>query len=185
LPTLIAGFIRNFKIEDMRIALQTFIPSPSQTPGRMNIFNFKNFQVMVDYAHNAAGFQAISEMLSKINAKHVGIIAGVGDRRDEDTINLGNVAAKMFDEVIIRQDKNLRGKTEQEIIDLMMKGISDIDSNKKVTVIKKETEAIEFAIKNAERGSFITICSDVIPDALDQIMKMKEQEDLGQTEFGI
>ena len=185
LPTLIAGFIRNFKIEDMRIALQTFIPSPSQTPGRMNIFNFKNFQVMVDYAHNSAGFTAISDMLSKINAKHVGIIAGVGDRRDEDTIGLGSVAAKMFDEVIIRQDKNLRGKTEQEIIDLMMRGISEVDANKKVTVIKKETEAIEFAIKNAAKGSFITICSDVVPDALDQIMKMKEQEDEGLVEFGL
>lgn len=185
LPTLIAGFIRNFKIEDMRIALQTFIPSPAQTPGRMNIFSFKNFQVMVDYAHNAAGFTAIADMLSKINAKHVGIIAGVGDRRDEDTISLGSVAAKMFDEVIIRQDKNLRGKTEQEIIDLMMRGITEVDANKKVTVIKKETEAIEFAIKNAERGSFITICSDVVPDALDQIMKMKEQEDEGLVEFGL
>ncbi len=185
LPTLIAGFIRNFKIEDMRIALQTFIPSPAQTPGRMNIFNFKNFQVMVDYAHNAAGFTAIADMLSKINAKHVGIIAGVGDRRDEDTISLGSVAANMFDEVIIRQDKNLRGKTEQEIIDLMMRGITEVDANKKVTVIKKETEAIEFAIKNAERGSFITICSDVVPDALDQIMKMKEQEDEGLVEFGL
>lgn len=185
LPTLIAGFIRNFKIEDMRIALQTFIPSPAQTPGRMNIFNFKNFQVMVDYAHNAAGFVAISDMLSKIHAKHVGIIAGVGDRRDEDTIGLGSVAARMFDEVIIRQDKNLRGKTEQEIIDLMMRGITEVDANKKVTVIKKETEAIEFAIKNAARGSFITICSDVVPDALDQIMKMKEQEDEGLVEFGL
>ena len=185
LPTLIAGFIRNFKIEDMRIALQTFIPSPAQTPGRMNIFNFKNFQVMVDYAHNAAGFTAIADMLSKINAKHVGIIAGVGDRRDEDTISLGSVAAKMFDEVIIRQDKNLRGKTEQDIIDLMMRGITEVDANKKVTVIKKETEAIEFAIKNAARGSFITICSDVVPDALDQIMKMKEQEDEGLVEFGL
>jgi cyanophycin synthetase len=185
LPTLIAGFIRNFKIEDMRIALQTFIPSPAQTPGRMNIFNFKNFQVMVDYAHNAAGFTAIADMLSKINAKHVGIIAGVGDRRDEDTIGLGSVAAKMFDEVIIRQDKNLRGKTEQDIIDLMMRGISEVDANKKVTVIKKETEAIEFAIKNAAKGSFITICSDVVPDALDQIMKMKEQEDEGLVEFGL
>ena len=185
LPTLIAGFIRNFKIEDMRIALQTFIPSPAQTPGRMNIFNFKNFQVMVDYAHNAAGFTAIADMLSKINAKHVGIIAGVGDRRDEDTIGLGSVAAKMFDEVIIRQDKNLRGKTEQDIIDLMMRGITEVDANKKVTVIKKETEAIEFAIKNAARGSFITICSDVVPDALDQIMKMKEQEDEGLVEFGL
>ena len=185
LPTLIAGFIRNFKIEDMRIALQTFIPSPAQTPGRMNIFNFKNFQVMVDYAHNAAGFTAIADMLSKINAKHVGIIAGVGDRRDEDTIGLGSVAAKMFDEVIIRQDKNLRGKTEQDIIDLMMRGITEVDANKKVTVIKKETEAIEFAIKNAAKGSFITICSDVVPDALDQIMKMKEQEDEGLVEFGL
>jgi cyanophycin synthetase len=185
LPTLIAGFIRNFKIEDMRIALQTFIPSPAQTPGRMNIFNFKNFQVMVDYAHNAAGFQAIADMLSKINAKHVGIIAGVGDRRDEDTISLGSLAAKMFEEVIIRQDKNLRGRTEQEIIDLMMQGIAEVEANKKVTVIKKETEAIEYAIKNAAKGSFITICSDVVPDALDQIMKMKEQEDEGLVEFGV
>src|SRR5690606_5524554 len=40
LPTLLAGFVRDFKIEDMRIALQTFIPGPAQTPGRMNIFNF-------------------------------------------------------------------------------------------------------------------------------------------------
>jgi cyanophycin synthetase len=184
LPTLLAGFIRNFKIEDMRIALQTFIPGPIQTPGRMNIFRFKNFEVMVDYAHNAAGFEAIADMLQKIEAKHVGIIAGVGDRRDEDTIALGKLAARMFDEIIIRQDKNLRGRTEQEIIDLMTKGISEIDPNKKVTVIKKETEAIDYAIKNAARNSFITICSDVVPAALDQIMKLKEMDDAGEMEFG-
>lgn len=177
LPTLLAGFIRQFKIEDMRTALQTFIPGPAQTPGRMNIFRFKRFDVMVDYAHNAAGFEAIADMLSKINAKHVGIIAGVGDRRDEDTIALGKIAAKMFDEIIIRQDKNMRGKTEQEIIDLITKGIYEVDANKKLTVIKKETEAIEFAIKNAEPGNFITICSDVVPDALDQILKLKEEDD--------
>jgi cyanophycin synthetase len=184
LPTLLAGFLRNFKIEDMRIALQTFIPGPAQTPGRMNIFRFKNFEVMVDYAHNAAGFQAIAEMLQKIDAKHVGIIAGVGDRRDEDTIALGRLAAQMFDEIIIRQDKNLRGKTEQEIIDLMTTGIAEIDPNKKVTIIKKETEAIDFAIKNASKNSFITICSDVVPAALDQILKLKEMDDAGEMEFG-
>jgi cyanophycin synthetase len=184
LPTLLAGFVRNFKIEDMRIALQTFIPGPAQTPGRMNIFRFKNFEVMVDYAHNAAGFTAIADMLSKIESHHVGIIAGVGDRRDEDTIALGKMAASMFNEVIIRQDKNLRGRTEQEIIDLMMKGISEVDPNKKVTVIKKETEAIDYAIKNASKNSFITICSDVVPDALDQIMKLKEMDDAGEMEFG-
>lgn len=185
LPTLLAGFIRNFKIEDMRIALQTFIPGPAQTPGRMNIFRFRNFEVMVDYAHNAAGFQAIAEMLAKIDAKHVGIIAGVGDRRDEDTIALGTLAAKMFDEIIIRQDKNLRGRSEQEIIDLMMKGIKDVNPDKNVVILKKETEAIDYAIKNASKNSFITICSDVVPDALDQILKLKEMDDAGEMEFGL
>ena len=186
LPTLLAGFIRNLKIEDMRIALQTFIPGPTQTPGRMNIFRFRNFDVMVDYAHNTAGFEAIGDLLSKIDAKSkIGVIAGVGDRRDEDTINLGKMAAKMFDEIVIRQDKNLRGRTEEEIIDLMMRGIKEVNPNIKVTTIKKETEAIEYAIKHAPKGCFITICSDVVPDALDQIMKLKEAEDEGKMELGV
>jgi cyanophycin synthetase len=185
LPTLLAGFIRNFKVEDMRVALATFIPGPAQTPGRMNIFRFKHFEVMVDYAHNTAGFEAIGDMLSKVEAKHVGIIAGVGDRRDEDTIALGAQAAKMFDEIIIRQDKNLRGRTEDEIIALITTGIKQIDPNKKITLFKKERDAIDFAIKNARKGTFLTICSDVVPDALDQIMKLKEQEDMGEIELGL
>jgi cyanophycin synthetase len=178
LPAVLSGFIRGFKIEDMRLAMETFIPSPTQTPGRMNLFQFKNFEVMIDYAHNPAGFEAIGKFLEKTEAKHkVGIIAGVGDRRDEDIMLLGKLSAKMFDEIIIRQDKNLRGRTDQEIIDLMIKGIKEVDENKKVTTMPKESEAIDFAIKNAKKGSFITICSDVIPDALDQIMKYKENED--------
>jgi cyanophycin synthetase len=142
------------------------------------MFHFKNFTVMVDYAHNTHGFLAISDFLSKIDASpKIGIIAGVGDRRDEDIINLGRVAGGMFDEIIIRQDKNLRGRSEEEIIDFMKKGITEVGGNKKVTVIPKEKEAIDFAIQNAVHGSFITICSDVVPDALEQIMKHKEQEE--------
>jgi cyanophycin synthetase len=185
LPTLLAGFIRNYKVEDMRVALATFIPGPAQTPGRMNIFHFKHFEVMIDYAHNTAGFEAIGELLSKIDAHHVGVIAGVGDRRDEDTIALGAQAAKMFNEIVIRQDKNLRGKTEDEIIDLITQGIKSVDPDKKINTFKKERDAIDYAIKNARKGTFLTICSDVVPDALDQIMKLKEQEDLGQIELGL
>ena len=133
---------------------------------------------MVDYAHNTAGIQAIGKFLAKTDAsKKVGIIAGVGDRRDEDTISLGEEAAKIFDEIIIRQDRNLRGKTDSEIIDLMIKGIKNTDPNKKVTIIPLEKEAINYAITNAERDSFIVICSDVVPDALGQIMDLKQQEE--------
>ncbi len=178
LPAVLTGFIRNFKIEDIRLALETFIPSPVQTPGRMNMFEFRKFNVMVDYAHNPAGFQAVAKFLEKIEAKpKIGIIAGVGDRRDEDIIALGTLAAKMFDEIIVRQDRNLRGRSEQEIIELMLTGVHKIDSNKKYTVIPSEPEAIDFAFKNAKKGSFIVICSDVVPDALDQVMKYKEIED--------
>ncbi|MDP2174576.1 MAG: cyanophycin synthetase [Bacteroidota bacterium] len=178
LPVVLAAFLRNFKIEDIKSALQTFIPSPAQTPGRMNMFNFNNFTVMVDYAHNTAGLTAIGNFLSKVDAvKKVGIIAGVGDRRDEDTISLGEVAAKIFDEIIIRQDRNLRGRSETEIIDLMLTGIKNVDPNKKVTVITLEKEAIVHAIENADKDSFIVICSDVIPDALEQIIELKASED--------
>ena len=178
MPAVLAGFVSGFKVDDMRLALETFIPSPSQTPGRMNMFHFKNFEVIVDYAHNPAGFQALARFLDRIESKpKVGIIAGVGDRRDEDIVALGTLASQMFDEIIIRQDKNLRGRSEQEIIDLMMKGIQVDDPKKKVTVMPKESEAIEYALRNAKKGSFITICSDVVPDALGQIMKYKEEED--------
>ena len=184
LPVVMAGFIRGFKIEDMRLALETFIPSPTQTPGRMNMFQFRNFQVMVDYAHNTAGFQAIAKFLEKVDAKpKIGIIAGVGDRRDEDIVNLGRVAASMFDEIIIRQDKNLRGRSEQEIIDFMCDGIRSVDSSKPFRVIPTEAEAIDYAIANAVKGSFIVVCSDVVPDALDQIMRYKEEEDKFQLDL--
>jgi len=178
LPAVLASFIRNFDIGDIRLALDTFIPSPVQTPGRMNIFEFKKFTVMVDYAHNPAGFQAIAKFLEKIDASpKIGVIAGVGDRRDEDIILLGTLAAKMFDEVVVRQDRNLRGRSEKEIIELMVQGMHSVDPKKKHTVIPNEPEAIDFAFKNAKKGSFIVICSDVVPDALDQIMKYKDAED--------
>ncbi len=176
---VLAVYVRDFKIEDIKLALQTFIPSAAQTPGRMNVFKFKNFTVMCDYAHNSHGMKAVGKFVAKVEASvKVGIVAGVGDRRDEDTIELGEEAARVFDEIIIRQDRNLRGKSEGEIIELLKKGILNVDPTKKITVIPNEIEAIDYAIKNAEKDSFITIISDVVPDALDQILKYKEEDSL-------
>lgn len=178
LPAVLAAYVQGVKIEELREALNTFVPSPAQTPGRLNMFQFKNFQVVVDYAHNPHGFEALGRFLGKIpDSPKVGVIAGVGDRRDEDTIALGRLSATMFDEVIIRQDRNLRGRSDDEIIALMMQGIKEIDPNKKVTVIKKEEEAIRHAISTAKPGSFLTLCSDVVPDALALVMKLKEEEE--------
>ena len=178
LPVVMASYLRNFKLEDIRLALQTFIPSPAQTPGRMNLFHFNNYTVMVDYAHNAAGIKALGKFVSKIDSpRKIGIVAGVGDRRDEDTMGLGMEAAHLFDEIVIRQDRNLRGRSGQEIIDLITKGIHSVDPNKKVVAIPNEIEAINYVIDGATKDAFIVICSDVVPDALEMIINLKEAED--------
>lgn len=177
LPAVITGYVRGFSIEDMKVALETFIPSPAQTPGRLNMFRFKDFDVLLDYAHNPAGMRALQKFIDNIDASvKVGVIAGVGDRRDEDTNEVGAVAAEMFDEIIIRQDKHLRGRSEEELIGLLKQGIEKQDPNKKITIIPNEREAATHAIKNAKKGSLIVICSDVIPDALELVQQLKEEE---------
>jgi len=184
LPAALAAYTRGVKLEDIKVALESFIPSPSQTPGRLNMFEFKNFNVLLDYAHNSAGLRALNNMLQRMEEHpKVGIIAGIGDRRTEDNNEIGAVAAEMFDEIIIRQDKHLRGKSETELIDMLSEGIKKIDPKKKVTVIPKESEAIKYAITNAKKGSLIVICSDVVPDALAQVTQYKEEEAKSLYEF--
>jgi cyanophycin synthetase len=184
LPAILAANIRGISIEDMKAALETFIPSASQTPGRLNLFEFENFTILLDYAHNPSGMLALKQFTDTMDATvKVGIIAGVGDRREEDTNQIGSIAADMFDEIIIRQDKRLRGKTEQELIKMLNDGIKSKDPNKKTTIIPSEKEAITFAVNNAVKGSLIVLCSDVIPDALDLVMRFKNQESNGEKVF--
>lgn len=177
LGAVLAAYVSDVPLDTIRGGLQTFIPSAAQTPGRMNLFHFRDFTVMLDYAHNTHGMKAIGGFLEHVPASaKVGIIAGVGDRRDEDTIDLGEEAARTFDEIIIRQDKNTRGRTAEEIVDLLQQGIRKVKPDMPVKVILKENEAIDHAIQNAQKDSFITIISDVIPAALEQVRTYKEQE---------
>ena len=82
----------------------------------------------------------------------------------------------MFDEIIIRQDRNLRGKDENDLIDEIHNGIKSVNPNKKVDIIRSEKDAIIHAIKNAEKDSLVIVSSDVVPDALNLVMKLREKE---------
>ena len=177
LAATLASYLWGFKTEDISLSLQTFIPSAAQTPGRMNIFEFKKFKVLIDFAHNASGYLGVEEYLQSVTAsKKIGIIAGVGDRRDEDIVDCATIAARMFDHIIIRQEKYLRGRTEEEIINLILDGIKK--SGKEVTyeIIPKETEAIRHAINSAEEGSFITALSDVVTNAIEIVQEYLDKE---------
>ncbi len=177
LAASLAAYLQGFKTEDISLSLQTFIPSAAQTPGRMNIFDFKKFKVLIDFAHNPAGYRGVEEFLATVEAtKKIGIIAGVGDRRDEDIKECARIAARMFDHIIIRQEKHLRGRTEEEIINLIMEGIQESGRDVSTEIIKKEVEAIKHAIDNAEDGSFITALSDVVTNAIEIVQEYLDKE---------
>jgi len=167
------------KVADIKLALETFIPSPTQTPGRLNLFEFKHFKFLADFAHNPAGLQLLCDFVGKMEGTpKVGIISGTGDRRDEDIRELGAISAKYFDEIIIRQDKHLRGRTAENIVELLIEGInSQKDRKIPVTVILNEKAAIMHAYKTAKPGSLITIMCDVVAEAIDLIKSLKEKED--------
>ncbi len=177
LAATLASYLYGFKTEDISLSLQTFIPSVAQTPGRMNIFEFKKFKVMIDFAHNPAGYSAIEDLLSNMEAtRKIGIIAGVGDRRNEDIRDCAEIAARMFDHIIIRQEKHLRGRTEQEIIDLILEGIKKANRPVTYEIITKEVEAIKHAISIAEEGTFITALSDVVTNAIEIVQEYLDKE---------
>jgi cyanophycin synthetase len=177
LAATLASYLWGFKTEDISLSLQTFIPGVAQTPGRMNIFEFKKFKVMIDFAHNPDGYKGIEEYLQSVDAvKKIGIIAGVGDRRDQDIRECGLIAARMFDHIIIRQEKHLRGRTEEEIINLILEGIGQADKKVTYEIIPKETEAIKHAIDTADDGSFITALSDVVTNAIEIVQQYLDKE---------
>jgi cyanophycin synthetase len=181
LPAILASYLyKNIKVPDLKLALETFIPSPTQTPGRLNLFQFKQFKFLVDFAHNPAGLQLLCDFVGKMDGTpKVGIISGTGDRRDEDIRELGVISAKYFDEIIIRQDKNLRGRTAENIVELLVDGIKTTQTKEiPLTIIYNEKEAILHAYKNAKPGSLITIMCDVVAEALDLIKDLKEKEDI-------
>lgn len=183
LPAIIAANVQGISIEDMKAALESFIPSPSQTPGRMNFFNFQKFDFLLDFAHNPAGLMALKSFTENLkNPYKIGIVGGVGDRREEDTIQMGEIAGQMFDEIIIRQDQNLRGKSAEEINNLVKKGIAKVDPTKKITVITTERKALEFALNEVQEGGLVVLCSDTIPESLSFLTEMKEREDAKATE---
>lgn len=177
LAASLASYLYGFKIEDIKIALTTFIPGAAQTPGRMNVFNFRQFKVMVDFAHNVAGYLAIEDYLKHVDAPFkVGIIAGVGDRRDQDIRDCATIAARMFDHIIIRQEKYLRGRTEEEIVNLLLEGIQLSGRTPVYEIIPKETEAIKHALTHAKEGSFIVALSDVVTNAIEIVQQYLEKD---------
>ncbi|UYZ63371.1 cyanophycin synthetase [Hymenobacter weizhouensis] len=176
LAAALACYCYGFDKDDIKTALRTFVPSATKTPGRMNVYKFPQFEVIVDYAHNTAGIEKFAEFLNATEATHkVGIVSGLGDRRDEDTLGFARVAGRIFDEVILRQDRDLRGKTAAELREIMERGLRLDAPNLPITYIENEMDAIDHALNTARPGSVIVLLTENIKGTL---KKLDEYETL-------
>ena len=182
LAATLASYLYGFKIEDIKLSLTTFLPGAAQTPGRMNVFKFSKFKVMIDFAHNPTGYRGIEDYLQSVEAKRkIGIISGIGDRRDDDIKECARIAARMFDHIIIRQEKYLRGRTEKQIIDLIIDGIKESDAATSYEVVTLEIDAIRHAFSLAVEGTYIVALSDVVANAIEIVQEYLDLE----TESGV
>jgi UDP-N-acetylmuramyl tripeptide synthase len=155
-------------------ALKSFYPSVAQTPGRMNIFEVQGCTVLVDFAHNPDGFAGIRDFLASVKSPFkIGIIVGTGDRKDDDTRELGRISAQMFDLTLIHQTKFLRGKTAEELVDLLVQGVHQHNTNALWLRIPDPEEPLAFALNLAKPNSYITALSDVLTDFTELIERYR------------
>jgi cyanophycin synthetase len=169
LAASLAAFAQGVPIEAIRAALATFRASVNQTPGRMNLFNLGSYHALVDYAHNPASYEALGSFVRNWPGERTGIVGGPGDRRDEDFIALGRLAATIFDRIIIKEDDDLRGRTSGEAAELITKGILQEKPDSQYEIILKETDAINSGLDRATAGGLVVILPESVTRAISLI----------------
>ncbi|MBD3881315.1 cyanophycin synthetase [Phormidium tenue FACHB-886] len=164
LAASLAAFAHGVKIEDIRTALATFQASVGQTPGRMNLFNLGHFHAMVDYAHNPHSYEALGGFIRNWPGQRIGVVGGPGDRRDEDFVALGKLSAQIFDQIIVKEDNDTRGRPRGEAAQLIIQGLEAAGAS--FETILDETEALNTALDRAPEGSLVVIFPESVGRAI-------------------
>lgn len=153
-----AGVALGLPVDVIRFGLRTFGTTVQQNPGRLNILDVADFKVVIDYGHNAAGYEATLRTLRALKPSRLtGVIGVPGDRRNEDAVNLGQIAARYLDYCLIKEDVDLRGRTPGEIAGLMLQGVSLAGGSNRAEVILDESRAIRVAMERAQPGETIVV----------------------------
>jgi len=150
--------------ETIRQGLTTFITTHDQNPGRLNVYDGHPFRVIVDYAHNPAGLEQIAAMVERIRPNYnrvIAVLSGTGDRRDQDIRRLGEIAAGMVDELIIKETSQRRGRPRGDGPRLVREGaLAGGLDEERIRYVEGEVEAVEAALRRASRGDLVLVFAD-------------------------
>ncbi len=184
----VMAYAMGVKMENIRQGLRTFDTSYFQVPGRLNIFNELPFKVILDYGHNPSAIKCMVDLVERLDdeGKRICVLAAPGDRRDEDILNIAKMAAQgPFDKIIVRRDDHPRGRDQNEVPELLEKGLKEAGFPKeKIERIADEQEAVNRALMLGEQGDLILIFGDNISRCWKQITKFKDQSEELKTAEG-
>ncbi|MGH2684725.1 MAG: cyanophycin synthetase, partial [Actinomycetota bacterium] len=186
-------------LHDIRQGLRSFTTSIYSAPGRMNLLEWSGIKVLVDYAHNPQGLEAVADFVERVTADvptgghpgtpswsanlRVAVIATPGDRLEDDMRALGRVGARHFDEVIVREDVNKRGREPGETAAIVMEGVQEAirDGARAghAEIIIDEMEAVRAALDRSRPGDLVVLCVDYARDVLRELEARRLQNENG------
>jgi cyanophycin synthetase len=179
-----AAWAAGAHLHDIRQGLRTFSTSFFQAPGRLNLLDVGGVRVVIDYCHNVDGMRQLADFVQRMMVEPVtkagrigataptarvgraiGVLGIPGDRRDDDQREYGAIAAGAFDEVIVREDKNLRGRAPGETATNVIEGVRSArgTGRSRTTRAEKvldEMTAVRTALRRAIPGDLVVCCVD-------------------------
>jgi cyanophycin synthetase len=176
LAAILAAYVQGMRYDDIRAGLLSFFPSPSLTPGRLNLLRFGNGRVLVDYAHNPAAIAGLMEFVHGLDAnRRIGILTAPGDRRDEDLRAVGRLAAKL-DKVILREDKYRRGRALGETARFIREGLLEGGMREdQMETIYDEKLALATALGAMQENDLVFVLADEVPAVLEQVRQLSAE----------
>jgi cyanophycin synthetase len=175
------AFSMGIKLDAIRHGLRTFDTTFFQAPGRMNVFNEHPFKVLMDYGHNAHAVGVMADLAQRLDAtgRRIVVVAGPGDRRDEDLREIAAAVAGKFDHYIARRDDGLRGRDGDEVPRIIAKalqaaGVAEAD----ISVIPDEQQAVDAALRMAAPGDLVLVFADALTRTWKQIIRFKPDGDM-------
>ncbi|MGA2191482.1 MAG: cyanophycin synthetase, partial [Steroidobacteraceae bacterium] len=170
------AFSLGIKLDAIRQGLRTFDSTFFQAPGRMNVFSEHPFKVLFDYGHNAhaVGMMADLALRLDVTGRRIVVLAGPGDRRDQDLVGIAQAVAGRFDHYICRRDDNLRERAPDEVPRIQARALlaAGVEGGA-ISIIPDEQEAIEAALRMGEAGDLLLIFADALVRSWKQITKFK------------
>jgi cyanophycin synthetase len=172
------AFSLGIKLDAIRQGLRTFDSTFFQAPGRMNVFSEHPFKVLFDYGHNAHAVGMMADLATRLDVtgRRIVVLAGPGDRRDEDLVAIAKAVAGRFDHYFCRRDDNLRNRAADEVPKIQAQALREAGvPESDISVIPDEQEAIEAALRMGEPGDLLLIFADALVRSWKQITKFKPE----------